>query len=192
MGLGVSLMIVAVPLELRGASIMIGWGLEGALLVWLGHRLQSQQLRVPGLIMHIIVFAWLLVLYPLRQVTLAPDAWPFLNEQFLSYLGGTLTIAAALLVYIFSRPHTEERPQVAPAWALMVAVLVLCGVTEEMARLDVPSRFIMVWWGAMGLGLVTIGLRYAIRALAYAGMAIQAVVAAWLLTIFGVEPTPPA
>lgn len=85
---------------------MLGWAAEGAILVWIGHRLASAALRSVGLVLQAIVAVWMLALYSLSP------RWerfvPVFNETFLSFVHGLAALAVTLAIYARSPKRFGE------------------------------------------------------------------------------------
>jgi uncharacterized membrane protein len=185
LSLGLALVTVAVPLQFKGEWIMLSWGVEGALLVWIGLRVSSQTVRLLGLMLQLVVFIWLMTLYDTGSVTLTKAAWPFLNRLFLSYLGGVATIALSLLLYLTAKLDRSETNPVRSLLSVVLSVLLLAGVTCELSRIGDPTQVLLAWWAVASAVIVWVGHRSRSYPLRLVGLVAQATVSVWVLILYG-------
>jgi uncharacterized membrane protein len=93
-GLSLLCLTVAVPIQLRQHWVVIGWSLEAAMLVVLGHRLRGELLLRAGQIV------WGLSFFPLITMLLEESSSrvPLLNDQSWTLLASVLT--ASLMAWV--------------------------------------------------------------------------------------------
>jgi len=187
LGLGLAFVTVAVPLQLQAHWIMLGWAAEGAILVWTGHRLRSQALRGVGLCLQTVVAVWMVTLYTIGAP--ATGFTPIFNETFLSFVGGLVALAVTMAIYARARDRAEESEPICSVLTVAISLLILYGLTAEMARLRVPSHLIMLLWAAEGAFLVWLGHAYRNRALRIVGLVLQSILSIWMLMLYSTIPT---
>lgn len=189
LSLGLVLITVAIPLQFRGEWTMIAWGLEGALLVWVGLQARSYTVRALGLVLQSVVFGWLLLLYRLAD-PLPAGVLPFANTLFMSYLAGALTIALSLLLYARGDvPAEESRPNVG-ALSVGVIVLSVAGVSYELWRLDLPMHIHLLWWSvaaALVMAIGHLGRNYTVRV---AGLLFDGALVLFMAMLYSFRPEP--
>lgn len=104
--------------------------------------------------------------------------------MFLCFAVATGSLAATLALLLRRHERYLELGRLPMVYVLALAVLALWGGTAEMMRLDVASRFIMLWWAAIGLAGVVIGLKRSLFGVLAIGLVIQTLVAVWLLHLY--------
>ncbi len=186
LGLGLTFIILAVPLQLRGHWIMVGWAIEGGVIVWMGHRLRHVALRVVGLILQTVAATVMLLGYLPVLAYRGPDTLVFLNATFLSFAICVLALAASLYIYRGSAQLERETEGAGTFLEVAIAVLTLWGVTVEMLRDGVGGPIVMLTWAAAGVFLVWLGIRWERPIFRTGGLLVQAVVVAWLLLIYDI------
>jgi len=134
LGLGLAFVVVAVPLQLRGHWLMLGWAAEGTALMWIGMRLRSRALRAVGLVLEAIVVVWMLALYPTAPYHLRLGFTPVFNETFLAFLGGLGALAVTQGVYARGGESAREAAQAMRVIAILLGLLPLWGLTAELLR----------------------------------------------------------
>lgn len=187
LGLGLAFIILAVPLQLRGHWIMVGWAVQGAILVWIGHQLRMGGLRIVGLVLQGVAVPIMLWWYMETFERYNGETLMFGNPMFLSLALCVLALGASLYVYRRSRRIDGESEGVAMVLEAGIVILVVWGVAVELIRGEVASHFIMLTWAAGGTFLVWMGSRLERPVLRIGGQLLQGVAAAWVLGIHGDE-----
>jgi uncharacterized membrane protein len=164
---------LAIPARLDHAWLTMAWAIEGTVIVWLGARMASWRLRVPGLLL-LSVAAIRLLLFPIP----APHfLW---NLRF-------LTFAVAVACFALSARElvraTEETPPHERNMAALLLVVVsgysLLALSLEVwdlfGRIQVPG---MEHWPAQQMALSVLWTIFA-AALVIAGMARKSALLRW-------------
>jgi uncharacterized membrane protein len=162
-GMAVTFITLAIPIQLTGFRITIGWALQAAALTWLGAKFKSPRAYLGGA----VVFA----LVALRLATL--DAWlyaftssaptAFFNSRFLAFA------VSAACAFVAARWAVGSTRNLALAEYLGGHVALLAGLTLEVtmwvARNAAPSNRISaetfsvsLLYGVYAVVLVSIGV----------------------------------
>jgi len=128
--LAIVFLTIAIPLKTHGRWMTIGWLVEGAVLFWLSHRVQSMLLRVFALLSTILGLGALLLVNP------SAANRPIFNERFATYC---VAIAVCAFIAWFARNSRDEHeanplmqwPNLAAAAVLAVNVLILIALSLE-------------------------------------------------------------
>jgi len=122
LGVATAFLTLAIPIQLRGHWITIGWSVEAAVLAAIGFNLNSVRTREVALLLLVLVLWRLLFRDAPAEVRL-----PFLNDRFTTFL---VAIAiSALIAWMYGR----YRESLAPRESKVPAALVL------------GSNFLMIW-----------------------------------------------
>ncbi|MHB8984060.1 MAG: DUF2339 domain-containing protein, partial [Carboxydocellales bacterium] len=153
--LGVSLIFLtlAIPIQLSGSWITVGWAAEGAVLVWLGFKTGSVKTRygawaVLALVaVRLLGFETNLNLYHLyfSQSTGMPPApyTPFLNTKTLTFLAGIGAFLVSTWLYFYNREKTKPWENYLPTiLATMANLLILWLLSTEITAYFDFRRFI--------------------------------------------------
>lgn len=182
LSLGLAFVTLAIPLQFKGEWVMLAWGMEGTLLVWIGLRLQTPVIRVIGALLQAVVFGWLLLLFTLHGHE-RPDL-VCLNPLFLSFLGGAATLVLTLLQYQKARVPDEEATVVRGLLGVALGLLALWGVTCELGRSDLPGHLMLAWWAVVSAVMVVTGMHTRVEPVRVAGLLVQVVVVVWMLLLY--------
>ena len=167
---------IAVPLQLDGIWISVGWAIEAALLVWLSFPLRVPQLRWSGYVVFAVSGAWLLAVD--TPPAFREDLTPFLNLPMLAY--GAAIALPALASYLLHR-HREVLPRergaipVAAVWAAIFATIAV--------PLQLDGIWISVVWGVEAAVLVWLSFLLSVRELRWFAYLVFLVSAIWLLAV---------
>jgi len=96
---------IAIPLQLEGHWLSIGFITEFTILVWLGFRVRSRGIRYAGLVVAAFALARIVFFFDM-PVPASANVW---NPRFLTYL----SMATAML--LSARLYREHRTELAPA-----------------------------------------------------------------------------
>ena len=122
LGVATAFLTLAIPIQLRGHWITVGWSVEAAVLAAIGFNLNSVRTREVALLLLLLVLWRLLFKDALVEVRL-----PFLNDRFSTFL---IAVAiSALIAWMYSR----YRESLAPRERAVPAALIL------------GSNFLMLW-----------------------------------------------
>jgi uncharacterized membrane protein len=111
-----ALVTLAVPLHLKTHGIPIAWGVEGAVLAWLGVRYRQVFVRLGSVVALACAVGNLLTRLPLHAAYFTP----VFNMPFLSW---TLVSASALAAAWVLRPRAEKGPEFDQFFALAAFIL---------------------------------------------------------------------
>jgi len=177
LGLGLTCLTVAIPIQLKQNWITVGWAVEAAVLTWVGFHLDSGRTRRAALVIAAMVVVRLLFLDSSFRSPFAPDFSFVVNKRGLAFLAGVSSLAA--IAYFYRRNH--ERLDDSERWltsALFIGanLLVLFFLTTEISsyfeaayfqasdyqlKRDIRSRMqlsISTLWGFYSIALVTAGI----------------------------------
>lgn len=156
-GLALTLVTLAIPIQLAGAWITIGWAIEGAVLIWSSFSTNTRMLRMAGFVIFALV-AIRLVAAPIEGGHL------LLNPRFETF---ALVIACfGAVVFMASRRRDEVAPDervlynvlqvvtnVLALWALTSEVF---GATESSERQQLQVTLVWTLYAAV---LLVVGVR---------------------------------
>jgi uncharacterized membrane protein len=169
-GLALTLVTLAIPIQLAGAWITIGWAIEGAVLIWSGFSTNTRMLRMAGFVIFVLV-AMRLVAAPVEGGHL------LLNPRFETFALVIACFGAA--VFMASRRRDEvasdERvlynilqvvTNVLAVWALTSEVL---GATESSGGQQLQVTLVWTLYAAV---LLVVGVRTNSSLLRWQGLAL--------------------
>jgi len=177
LGLSLTFLTLAIPIQLKQNWISIGWAVEAVILCWIGFRLDDANTRWAALLIASMVSVRLLIYEsPLRAV-LAKDYTFFFNRRGLTFLIGVMAIFALANLYARYRLRLSETEQWLMAGLVVLAnFLILFFMTTEIRqyfernyyqiedgglRREIHSRMqlaVSALWGIYSIILVTIGI----------------------------------
>ncbi len=184
-GVALTFVTLAIPIQLESNWITIGWAAQGAIMAWLGLKMHSQALRNISLVVFGLAIA--------RQ--LAEDTpWsgrllftPIVNRDFLS----ALAVVGLLLLAAYLWRVGEQPSALLAAMAAMVLFWAAFSVEtytyfdarvralgpdrsyEESRQLRWAGQMVLsVLWSLYAAGLVTAGFRFKNAALRWAGLSL--------------------
>jgi uncharacterized membrane protein len=177
LGLGMTCLTLAIPIQLKQHWITIGWAVEAAVLSWVGFKLDSSKTRQAALLIAALV-AFRLLAFDTPFSPMPPWDFTFLfNKRAFTFLVAILAIFAMATLYSRNRDKLHDL-ELWLASGLMVAANLLilffftteianafeasyAKVTEYSARRDIRSRMQLAvsgLWGLYSILLVTIGI----------------------------------
>lgn len=177
LGLGLTCLTVAIPIQLKQNWITIGWSVEAAVLTWVGFHLHSSKTRWAALSIAALVAYRLLFLDSAFNAALADDFTFLFNRRGVAFAAGIAALFA--MAYLYSQ--TREKLQDMERWlagALFIGgnLLVLFFLTTEISgsfeaayyrasdyqlKRDIRSRMqlsISGLWGLYSIVMVTLGI----------------------------------
>jgi uncharacterized membrane protein len=177
LGLGLTCLTVAIPIQLKQNWITVGWSVEAAALTWIGFHLDSTKTRRAALLIVTMVVFRLLFLDSSFNLAWAEDVTFLFNKRGMAFCAGILSIFA--MAYLYHR--NREKQEALERWltgGLFIAanLLVLFFLTTEISsyfevayqqasdyqrKRDIRSRMqlsISALWGFYSIVLVTLGI----------------------------------
>lgn len=129
LGLALTFLTIAIPMQLRGHWITVAWAVEAAVLTYIGFSVKSQHTR------HTAVLVWALVVFRLLffPVTVETATWMLLlNKRFLTFI---VAIATTLVMaYLYRQNRSQlvefERPGVT-VFGIAANLLAVWALTAE-------------------------------------------------------------
>ena len=180
LGIALVLLTVAIPVQIGGPWISVAWAAEGAVLIWLSYTLRMWQLRVFGVGVFAVFFAWLLILDTPAALAVR-DVTPVLNDMFPVFL---ITSAATYIaVWLFKRHQgsgMEWENSLFPAFLVAANTLVTIAVPTQ-----VGGPWIAVTWAAEAIILLAVGIKLGIVDLRRFGIGVFAAMAVRLVLFDG-------
>ena len=177
LGLGLTSLTLAIPIQLKQNWITIGWAVEAVILSWIGFRLDSRKTRWAALLIASLVAVRLLFYDSQLSVAVAKDFPFFLNKRGFTFLVGS--IAIFVMAFLYSRYKLMlSDPELKLIAGLVVAANLLIlffftteisqyyevrylEVTDYLLHRDFRSRqqlSVSALWGIYSIVLVTIGI----------------------------------
>lgn len=177
LGLGLTSLTLAIPIQLKQSWITIGWAVEAVILSWVGFRLNSHKTRWAALIIASLVAVRLLFYDSQLSVALAKDFTFFLNKRGFAFLVGS--IAIFVMAFLYSRYKlmlSDFELKLIAGLVVAANLLILFFFTTEISQYyeirylvvtdyfqhrDLRSRqqlLISALWGIYSIVLVTIGI----------------------------------
>lgn len=127
-GIGLTLLTLAVPIQLDRNWITIAWAVEGLMLTWIGFSLRNYYLRLAGDAVFIIT-AFRLLFFDISLHKPIGDFVVFWNDRFLTYLIASAALFAAAYFYQIYHDRVDEQerriPSVLGAAANVFLVMIL-------------------------------------------------------------------
>jgi len=177
LGLGLTCLTIAIPIQLKQNWITIGWSVEAAVLTWLGFRLDSKKTRRSALLISAMVVFRLLFLDSSFSSAFAEDFTFLFNKRGMAFTAGI----ASLFVMAYFYHRNREKLDPIERWltgALFIGanLLVLFFLTTEISstfevayyrtsdyqlKRDIRSRMrlsVSALWGLYSIVLVTVGI----------------------------------
>jgi hypothetical protein len=212
-GFSLLFLTVALPIQLRQSWLAIGWSLEAALLLYLGHRLRGALFLRAGQIV------WLLSFFPLVSVlfeTPLQNRPLFFNQAALSLL--VSVAAASLLAWLNHKPQRNSRTstqsqtvalledEFAPTYAVYAVLGGAWYLAQEAFAAFSTKHFFGTHWqaaalysiacllGVYALAIFTFGLRSrhaGLRLTAFGLMVVAAMLPLWASTALAAPPWTP-
>jgi len=184
-GVSLTFVTVAIPVQLDANWVTLAWAAQGAALAWLSVRVDNSKLRVfAAAVFCLAVFHFLAFDTPW---SFRPEFMPVFNRFFLSQLGlAALLLAGALSLW-------RREPKLGLAAGMTALAVFWAGITVEtytysdaLERALPPERSfaevqairwrgqttLSVLWSLYAAGLVAAGFRLALSSLRWAGLAL--------------------
>jgi uncharacterized membrane protein len=177
LGLGLTCLTVAIPIQLRQNWITVGWSVEAAVLTWVGFRLDSSKTRCAALLIAAMVVFRLLFLDSSFSSAFADDVTFLFNKRGMAFLAGIASLFAMAYLYNRNREKLEDIESWLTSGLFIGAnLLVLFFLTTEISssfeaayyraseyqqKRDIRSRMqlsISALWGFYSIVLVTVGI----------------------------------
>ena len=166
---------IAVPVQLEGIWVTVGWAVEAALLLWISFPLKMREVRWFGYLLFAALSIWML--FSDTPDALREDLTPFLNLFMLANGAVILSSVVSAWLLWYKREELEKYEQAAyPAFALVAAAS--AAVTFPI-QLEWP--WITVAWAVEVLVLVGLSFVLQMHEIRWFGYALFGAFAAWLL-----------
>ena len=186
---------IAVPLQLTGGWITVGWAVEGSILVWVGFTVASDRVRIFALGVFAIAIFRLLALDTFFMNTREFDI--FVNDRFPIFVVGIASMYVA--TYLYRRHHltaSDWERNIDAVLAIGANMLTVWILTAEIfnyyerqmleanvsqvseAARSAQVSAITVTWAVYAIGLVTVGFGRRMVVVRWLGLALIALVAA--------------
>jgi uncharacterized membrane protein len=177
LGLALTCLTVAIPIQLKQNWITVGWSVEAAVLTWVGFHLASSKTRRAALLIAAMVVFRLLFLDSSFSSAFVDDFTFLFSKRGLAFLAGIASLFA--MAYLYHR--NREKLEAIERWltgALFIGanLLVLFFLTTEISsafevtyyqaseyqqKRDIRSLMqlsISALWGFYSIVLVTVGI----------------------------------
>lgn len=152
-GIALVLLTIAVPVQLGGPWVSVGWAAEAVVLMWLSFRLRMWQLRAYSAGVFIVFTIWLLAVDTVDAIQ--ADLTPLANLYLLPYLAG---ITAAFVGAFLVRKNRDETLDAESI--LFPALLVLGNVILTLAvPIQVDDAWIAGAWAAQAFALMWLSFK---------------------------------
>ncbi|HEU0005026.1 MAG TPA: DUF2339 domain-containing protein, partial [Terriglobia bacterium] len=177
LGLGLTCLTVAIPIQLKQNWITVGWSVEAAVLTWVGFHLDSSKTRRAALLIAAMVVFRLLFLDSSFSSAFVDDFTFLFNKRGLAFLAGIASLIVMAYLYNRSREKLEDLEKwLSGALFIGANLLVLFFLTTEISsyfeaayyqaseyqqKRDIRSRMqlsISALWGLYSIVLVTAGI----------------------------------
>ncbi|NIM05305.1 MAG: DUF2339 domain-containing protein [Armatimonadetes bacterium] len=172
LGLGLTFLTIAIPLQLKASYLTLAWAAESAILIWTGLSIGERRIRWYGVILLAITAAkafFVDMTAGLETIRL------LLNTRMLS--GASVIAACYVSAWLLSRRREaiskDERPLV-PILAVVASIFTLFFVSLDLwdyvglkasavARESARQLSLSVFWSLYALGLMSVGIWKRIR-----------------------------
>ena len=177
LGLGLTCLTVAIPIQLKQNWITVGWSVEAAVLTWVGFHLDSSKTRRAALLIVVMVVFRLLFLDSSFTSAFSDDFTFLFNKRGMAFLAGIASLFAMAYLYHRNREKLEGLERWLTGGLFISAnLLVLFFLTTEISgsfeaayyrasdyqlKRDIRSRMqlsISALWGFYSIVLVTVGI----------------------------------
>jgi uncharacterized membrane protein len=188
LGLALTFLTIAIPLQLRAGYITIAWAIESALLVWTGIAVNERRVRWYGYVLLGIAAGKALLLDIFRQ----PDKFVFLiNPRMLA--GAAVVIAAFICCSLLARRKdilAKGELPVAMAAAYVANLILLLFASYDLwdllahiwhaplGRASAQQFALSVFWSAYAFVIILLGARKQNSVMRYSGLALLAIATA--------------
>ncbi len=190
LGLALTFVTIAVPLQLKASYITLAWAAESAILVWTGLAAGERRVRLYGFVLLCIAAAKALML----DLALRPAPFHFLANPRM--LAGAAVIAAAYLVAWlcahrrallsgYERWFASSAAAIGSVFLFLFLSLDLWDWLGESwplrGRPSAQEFSLSVYWSAFAVVLILLGVRHRARPLRWCGLAVLALAAMKIL-----------
>jgi uncharacterized membrane protein len=177
LGLGLTCLTIAIPVQLKQNWITVGWSVEAAVLTWVGFQLDSSKTRRAALLIVTMVVFRLLFLDSSFNWAFADDFTFLFNKRGMAFSAGILSLFAMAYLYHRNREKLEDIERWLTGGLFIGAnLLVLFFLTTEISssfeasyyresdyqlKRVIRSRMqlsISALWGFYSIVLVTVGI----------------------------------
>jgi uncharacterized membrane protein len=177
LGLGLTCLTVAIPIQLKQNWITVGWSVEAAVLTWVGFHLDSSKTRRAALLIAAMVVFRLLFLDSSFTSAFSDDFTFLFNKRGMAFLAGIASLFAMAYLHHRNREKLEDLERWLNGGLFIGAnLLVLFFLTTEISgsfeaayyrasdyqlKRDIRSRMqlsISALWGFYSIVLVTVGI----------------------------------
>ena len=177
LGLGLTCLTVAIPIQLKQNWITVGWSVEAAVLTWVGFHMESSKTRRAALLIVAMVVFRLLFLDSSLSSAFSDDFTFLFNKRGMAFLAGIASLFAMAYLYNHNREKLEDLERWLTGGLFIGAnLLVLFFLTTEISgsfeaayyrasdyqlKRDIRSRMqlsISALWGFYSIVLVTVGI----------------------------------
>jgi uncharacterized membrane protein len=177
LGLGLTCLTVAIPIQLKQNWITVGWSVEAAVLTWVGFHLDSNKTRRSALLIVAMVVFRLLFLDSSFTMAFSDNFTFLFNKRGMAFLAGIASLFAMAYLYNRNREKLEDLERwLAGGLFIAANLLVLFFLTTEISgsfeaayyrasdyqlKRDIRSRMqlsISALWGFYSIVLVTMGI----------------------------------
>jgi uncharacterized membrane protein len=144
LGVALTFLTIAIPIQLQGRWITIAWAVEGFLLFWIGFSLNNIRIRQAAWIVSVLLTFRLFVFesnYPSELFNLAKVYLPVLNLRGLTFLFGLGAIWGGSFLYAKYKGKTN------PIERRVATILALLGNLVLLFFLSTENSF---YWNTMG------------------------------------------
>lgn len=122
LGLAVTFLTLAIPIQLKQQWITIAWAVEGAVFTWIGFREASPRTRVAALV--ILGLVVIRLLFFDTFLALAKEGFiPLLNKRGFAFAVGIAALFLSAYLHYRHRDHAEGDERRAPLVLIIVANL---------------------------------------------------------------------
>ena len=108
LGLGLTCLTVAIPIQLKQNWITVGWSVEAAVLTWVGFHLDSSKTRRAALLIVVMVVFRLLFLDSSFTSAFSDDFTFLFNKRGMAFLAGIASLFAMAYLYHRNREKLED------------------------------------------------------------------------------------
>jgi len=167
LGMAVTFVTIAIPLQLRASSLTVAWAAESVVLIWTGIRVRDDRVRAYGYAL-LLLAAWKSLMWDVGRVD-HPE--PFLlNLRMLS--GGSIIAASALSARLLARAREvligSERWMIAGLMGLanFFALLFVSvdlwrhleAAVPTAGRTSAQQLSLSIFWSIYALALMSVGI----------------------------------
>ncbi len=168
---------VAVPIQLDGVWIVVGWTAEMVFLLWLSFTIGMAPVRWFGYLMFAVLGAWLFAVD--SPGAFRDDQTPFLNYIMLTY--GVVILASALSAWLLWRKRDGLAPYEQAAYPIFAVGAAIVAAVSVPVQLD--GVWIGITWAAEAALLLALSSWLSLPELRWAGYGLLAVMLGRILGV---------